>query len=127
MQTLEKRKLNLLVHLAKVDGRFEKSEQELLKLFVREKGLDESQLHDEEHPIKLSDFTHSGEKIELLHWALRLIQADKIIHDKEVLFCKNLASKLNFKPEIIDHYAHSSLPEYAAFEHEVKSFWLAGL
>ena len=126
MQILEKKKLNLLVHLAKVDGKFVKSERILLESFLKEKGLDESQLFEKEHPLKFSDFTHLQEKIELLYWALRLIQADKVIHPKEVLFCQNLATKLSFKPESIDHFAHNPLPSFQAFEQEVKSFWISG-
>jgi uncharacterized tellurite resistance protein B-like protein len=124
MNTLEKRKLNLLVHLAHADGKFEKSEKELLRSFECEKRLAESHLHPEGEPLQLSDFTNANDKIELLYWALRMIQADKIVHEKEIIFCKHLASKLHFKPEIIDRFAHGVLPEYVPFEKEVKSFWL---
>lgn len=126
MNVLEKRKLNLLVHLAKVDGRFEKSEQELLKSFIREKGLTTSSIN-EQQPIKFSDFIHSNEKIELLYWSLRLIQADEVIHEKELLFCRNLALKLNFKPEVIDRFAHNPLPSFVDFDREVSRDWSSHL
>jgi len=122
MNVLEKRKLNLLVHLAKVDGRFEKSEQELLKSFIQEKGLSASSTNGE-YPIKFSDFTHSNEKIELLYWALRMIQVDEVIHEKELSFCRSLALKLNFKPGVIDRFAHNPLPSFEEFEREVCRDW----
>jgi uncharacterized tellurite resistance protein B-like protein len=122
MNTLEKRKLNLLVHLAHADGKFEKSEKELLRLFEKEKKLSASE-HTNDHPLELSDFTHANDKIELLFWALRMMQADKIIHEQEVVFCKHLAAKLNFKSEVIDHYANQALPSFAEFESEVKRTW----
>lgn len=127
MNTLERKKLNMLVHLAKADGKFEKSEKELLKLFLSEKGLDESQLQKEEQPMNFADFTETDDKIELLYWAIKLIQADQVIHEKEIVFCKNLAMKLKFKEEIIAQYAYNPLPDYALFEQEVKKFWLMGL
>lgn len=127
MNTLERKKFNMLVHLAKADGKFEKSEKDLLKLFLSEKGLDESQLYKEEQPMNFNDFTDADAKVELLYWAIKLIQADQVIHEKEILFCKNLALKLKFKEEIIDQYAHSTLPDYARFEQEIKKFWLMGL
>lgn len=124
MNALEKKQLNLLVHLAKVDGKFEKSEKELLKLFMAQKRLDQNYSLEAHQPVDFSDLTGANEKIELLYWALRMIQADKIIHDKEILFCKKIASKLNFKTECIDHYAHKPLPSFEIFEEEIEEYQL---
>ncbi len=128
MNEIDKRKLNMLLHLAKVDGRFEKSERKLLHEFIEEKGLLASTLDEEEQPMKFGEMSDKVDaKIELLYWAIKLIQADQIIHEKELIFCKNLASKLHFKEEIVTNYVYKPLPDFSVFEREVMSFWIMGL
>ena len=122
MQALDKRKLNLLLHLAKVDGKFTKSEKELLQQFATEKSLDTGILETEELPMRFSEFTEQGAKVELLYWALKLVHADGIIHEKEMLFCRNLAMRLNFKEEIVSFYLENPIPEYSVFEQAVKTY-----
>ena len=126
MNALDKKKLNLLVHLAKADGRFDSTERELLKIFIKEKGLSENLL-DEDHPMHDNLGENIESKIELLYWALKVMHADGVVHDKEILFCQNLAAKLNFKEEIIKTYVTPPLPPYEEFETDVRRYWLAGL
>lgn len=125
MNLLDKKQLNLLVHLARVDGKFENSERELLLSFVKMKGLDKKALRNNE-PIDLSDFTQTPNKVELLHWALKVMHADKVIHPKEIVFCRKLAIKLGFREEIIEHFRFQALPEYDNFAKEAKQFWAIG-
>jgi len=58
MNILERKKINLLVHLAKIDGKFEKSEKALLKSFLHEKGITGINLEGEES-LMISDFSQA--------------------------------------------------------------------
>jgi tellurite resistance protein len=109
--------------LAKVDGKFEKSEQKLLHLFLKEKGLEETMLEEEEQPMRLTDFAHSDSKTELLYWALRVMHADGVLHAKEILFCENLAEKLGYQREIISCYVQGPMPPFEEFEKDLRNFW----
>jgi uncharacterized membrane protein YebE (DUF533 family) len=128
MNEIDKRKLNLLVHLARVDGKYDKSERRLLQQFVMEKGLDTKLLNGKGECDPGHNFlTEPDAKIELLYWAIRLIQADQVIHNKELAFGKSLASKLNFKDEIVAYYANTPLGDFGSFQQEVKQIWMTGL
>ena len=122
MNTLDKRKLNLLVHLAKVDGRFDHSEQELLKTFIREKGLSENLLEAEEQPIHFQEGDPQEHRTELLYWALKLMHADGVVHPREITFCENLADQLRFKKEIVSSFVEGPVPSYNIFEDTAKQF-----
>jgi hypothetical protein len=91
MDALAKRKLNLLLHLAKVDGKYDKSEKALLNLFSQKMGAANDRHGQEEKPLKGNEFGNSESKIELLYWALQMVQIDKVIHEKEIQFCKGVA------------------------------------
>jgi hypothetical protein len=120
MKTLDQKKLNLLVHLAHIDGKFEATERDLLQQFITEHRLEP--IPTPESPLRFSDFSKAPGKIELLYWALRVVQADGIIHPKELLFCKNLATKLLLKQEVIENFAHQPLPDLATFKQMVAPF-----
>lgn len=110
MDKQTERKLNLLVHLANIDGIFHKSEKALIKEFLSEKGInpiDFEFIRAENE--KLQDLHLIDDKNEIMFLALKLIQADKIIDRREVAFYKKLADKLGFKPELIDFFANITL------------------
>ena len=128
MNEVDKRKLNLLVHLAKVDGKYAKSERKLLQQFIAEKGLSYDLLEEGGDLDFNNDyFMEVDTKIELLYWMIRTIQADHIVHEKELTFGRNLASKLNFKKEIVSYYANKPMGDYQLFQSEIKQLWLSGL
>ena len=110
MDTCTKRKLNLLIHLAKVDGKFHDAEQALIKEFVQEKGFDVTDfdlLQVSEKPLK--NLNQINNKKEILFLAIKLMQADDVIHNSEMAFCRKLAQKLGYKPAIIDAYANMAM------------------
>lgn len=115
MHTLEKKQLNLLAHLAKVDGKFAKTEHELLVSFIKEKRLDPSILEAPLTQLKLDDMAHSENKVELLYWAIRMMHADGIIHDEEVRFCKHLAEQLGMREGLVDWAIGGTLPDWDTF------------
>ncbi|MDN5212702.1 hypothetical protein QQ020_11620 [Fulvivirgaceae bacterium BMA12] len=105
-----KRKLNLLVHLARIDGKFHRAEKALLREFVNKEGLDVDDFHllemaDEE----IGDFHLIDDKKEMLFLALKLIQADDVIDKKEFTFCKEIAAKLGYNSLVIDQHAYREL------------------
>lgn len=114
------RKMNVLVHLAKVDGDFHKSERKLIEEIAIEKGFD---VHDfnllREPNNPLDELGTIDDKAEMLYLSLKLIQVDDVIRNEEVSFCKELAIKLGYKPEVIDHYAHQPLPIREDFDKQL--------
>jgi len=117
MDVFTKRKMNVLIHLAKIDGDFHKSERKLIQEIIEEKGFDAKDFHlVEENGNSLADIDTIDDKGEMLYLALKLIQADDIIRDEEVIFCKQLAEKLSYKPEVVDHFAYKELPDRAEFD-----------
>lgn len=123
MDKLTFRKINLLIHLAHVDGKFHESEKELLKTILKEKGLEESYL--EEHrslSVNFEDLDGWPDKSELLFWTLKMIHADGQLHQTELEYAENIASALGFKSSVIQHY-HNRLPRsLAEFEKEIRAF-----
>ena len=124
MDDVNKKKLNLLTHLAKIDGDFHKSEQKLINEIIEQQGFNKEDFHLLDDNVDALAIAHEDlhEKEELLYLALKLIQADSIIDDTEVEFCQKLAVKLGYKPEVIDHYAHIILPDRDQFDKELDSW-----
>ena len=71
----------------------------------------------------LEDADQLGDKEEILYLALKLIQADHVITEEELAFCRKLANKLGFRETVIDRYAHKSLPHISQFIVEVKPWF----
>lgn len=123
MNKYTKRKLNLLIYLAQVDGKFHKAEKALLKEFVNEKGLDMKDfrllepLDENSHDLPMTD-----DKKEMLFLAIKLMQADNVIDKKELEFCKKIASKLGYDAAVVDEYAHHEL-DRGSFDETIND-WL---
>ncbi len=115
MDEVTRKKLNLLVHLAKIDGRFDEAEKEVLNNLLTETGLSASMITNKVQPIDLNDFKEVPTKTDILYWSLRIIKADGIIHPDEAAYCKALAVKLNYKPEVVDHFTTHELGERPDF------------
>jgi uncharacterized tellurite resistance protein B-like protein len=123
MDKLTVRKINLLVHLAHVDGKFHESERELLKAILKEKGLAEKYLEEHQHaPVQFEDFTSFQDKCELLFWTLKMIHADGELHEEEVNYAGKIATALGFRTALIGHYLHQPPQSLAQFEREIKAF-----
>ncbi len=122
MNDVVRRKLNILIYLAKVDGKFHKSEKALLMDFVNENKLDPKEFKllvenpEEMAPEKIVD------KEEMMFLALKVMKADKEVHETELEFCKELAGKLGVKPGIVDEFVNKELTR-EAFDKEVGN-WL---
>lgn len=118
MDNVIKKKLNLLVHLAKVDGKFHKSEQDMIEALAEETGLKDLGILSK--PLQEESFQlhERKDKIDVVYLSIKLMQADDVVAEEELKFCRNIASKLKFKPAIVDFYAKKKLPDLATFERE---------
>ena len=123
MNEILRKKLNLLVHLANVDGNFEESEREVLTSMLKEAGEPNMKYSESVGHVGLDDFTDSKiSKHDILYWALRLIKADGIIHADEAAYCKALAVKLNYKPEVVDFFVTNELGSRQEFKKKSLEF-----
>ncbi len=110
MNEYTKRKLNLLIHLAKIDGKFHKAEKALLEEFVVEEGFNVNDFRilvaagDQTYDVDLID-----DKKEMLFLAIKLMKADHIIDKRELEFCKDIATKLGYDPAAVEAYANREL------------------
>jgi uncharacterized tellurite resistance protein B-like protein len=123
MDRMLSKKINLLLHLAKVDGKFDDSERRFLRSILQEKGLQGSYLdaHKQE-AVDMGQIKNMTGKTELLYWVFKLIHADNYLHPSEVAHSKAIARQLNFKEEVVDYFNTNKISTLAEFEQEVKNF-----
>ena len=123
MNKILSRKINLLLHLANIDGKFDASEKELLLSILKEKGLDESFLEEHNQPTPDLETLHElPDKTELFYWILKMIKADGELHAEEMKEAKNLAVKLGFSTDAVDYFSHISINPLAQFRSDVLRF-----
>ncbi len=122
MEEVIRKKLNLLVHLATIDGKFDETEKDVLKSLLAEAGLNNHAIQEAAHPVNLNDFKDAPTRADILYWALRIIKADGQIHADEAAYCKALAVKLNYKADIVDHFTKHELGDQADFKKAARPF-----
>ena len=120
MDALLRKKINLLVHLAHIDGKLDQSEQELLEKLL----VDHHHKIDltKAEAIDLNDFRTVSSKADILYWALRLIKVDGAIHPDEAAYCKALAVKLNYNAEVVDHFIQQDMGEPGDFKSKISRY-----
>lgn len=121
MKEILKKKLNLLVHLAKIDGKFDHSEKLVLQEMLREAGVSGFDM-DVVSNLNLNSFQDHVSGEEILFWALKMIMADGVIHSDEAAYCKSLAIKLKYRPEAIDHFSNKELPPLEEFAEKINEW-----
>jgi hypothetical protein len=77
---------NLLVHLARIDGKLDVSEQDMLQQLVKEYQVTDFEWKNK-NEVDLNDYKNVPSKSEILFLALRMIRADGIIHPDEAAYC----------------------------------------
>lgn len=120
-QVLEK-KINILIHLANADGHFDVTEKAFIKDLLVERGVDHKQLDEALSKDSLKDIHTIVDKEQALYWALQLVRVDGVLHTDEIAFCKTVAFRLKFLPEVVDAYKDKALPEFNVFKIEVEPF-----
>jgi uncharacterized membrane protein YebE (DUF533 family) len=121
MDHVLQKKINLLIHLANADGHFDVSERAFIKDLLTEKGIDHKKL-DTFEKGSLDDVHTIVDREQALYWALQLTKADGVIHTDEIAFCKAVAFRLKFLPEVVDEYVTKDLPEFTEFKKAVDPY-----
>lgn len=121
MNRLLIRKINLLTHLANVDGRFDVTERKLLMNLCRETGIayQETDISDDDIE-NVADFQDFEKRADLLYWCLRMMAADGVIHEAEEIFCREMAVKLGFQSEVADWFVKNQTIGWTEFQQEAK-------
>jgi uncharacterized membrane protein YebE (DUF533 family) len=120
-QALEK-KINILIRLANADGHFDVTEKAFIKDLLIERGVDHKELQEVLAKDSLKDIHTIVDKEQALYWALQLAKVDGRLHTDEVAFCKTVAFRLKFLPEVVDAYQDKELPAFNVFKQEVNPF-----
>ncbi len=126
MNRLLTKKINLLLHLAKVDGCFDGSERVLLTSFLKENSLEETYLEQHTHEaVDLLGLVKIVDKSELLFWVLKMIYADGKLHPAEIAYSEVIAKQLGFNNAIITHFPKDEFPNLKEFIGIANPFKLA--
>lgn len=123
MDKMLNKKINLLLHLAKVDGKFAQAEKKFLESILIERGLEASFLGEyKEKAVSLRDFKNISDKTELLFWVLKLIHADNRLHLSEIEYSRIIANELSFREEVVDYFILYGITSLEEFEKDIKNF-----
>lgn len=120
-QVLEK-KINILIQLANADGHFDVTEKAFIKDLLTERGVNHKELNEVLAKDSLKDIHTIVDKEQALYWALQLVKADGTLHTDELAFCKAVAFRLKFLPEVVEAYKDKELPEFNVFKQEVDPY-----
>lgn len=116
MNKLLTKKINLLLHLAKIDGCFDETERVILTSFLNDNGLEEAYLEQhKQEVVDLKSLVEIGDKSELLFWILKVIYADRQLHPTEIAYSEIIATRLGFKKAIVTHFMKGEFPHVHEF------------
>ena len=123
MNKLLEKRINLLLHVANIDGKYDESEKRVLLDLLAENGLaPEFVNRAAQSRLDLSDVHELPKKEELLFWIMTMIKADGHLHQDEIAFAKVIAIKLGFQPSAVDHFAKASTTDRTQFISDLRSF-----
>lgn len=123
MNKMLQRKINVLTHLAKADGKFHAAERVFLETILKEQGFEGA--YQEEHMAPdLEMLGETPDKGELLFWAFKLMRADGFLDPREIEYCKTLCVKLGYQPALVDVYMENEVISLQEFEKILTGFLL---
>lgn len=122
MNQLLEKKINILIQLANADGHFDVTEKAFIKDLLIERGVHHKELNEVLAKDSLKDIHTIIDKEQALYWSLQLAKVDGQLHADEVVFCKTVAFRLKFLPEVVDAYKDKELPTFTVFKQEVDPF-----
>jgi uncharacterized tellurite resistance protein B-like protein len=116
LDIVTKSELNLLIQLAKVDKHFAEVEREMIMRVSKEKNFPEDQvewLMQNPESIGTFGFLSPNQKFQYLMDCIELVLVDNKVMESELIFCRNVAIKMDFKKGVIDYLIqnHSSQPK----------------
>jgi len=106
MDIITRQKLNLLIQLAKADKHFASEERDMIEDIAHKHGFPKSELQKllkEPDVIESLGALSAERKSEYLIDCLKLVMADGKIEEQEVIFCQNIALKLGFDKDVVNH------------------------
>jgi hypothetical protein len=105
MNVVLKMQLNVLIHLAMVDGEITIEEQQCLESIAESRGVTAGELGELiKNPKPLESFgaLSNDLKFEYLYSIVRLMNVDHNVDKREIHFCQNMALRLGYYKEVID-------------------------
>jgi uncharacterized tellurite resistance protein B-like protein len=106
MDIVTKKKLNILIQLAKADHDFAAVERDLIFQIAREHNYPDEEvslLIDNPEPIGSLGALSEKQKEEYLLSSVELVMADHRVMDSEILFTQHIAIKLGFFKNVVDY------------------------
>ena len=96
--------LNILVHLAKVDGIVVQEEIDLINKIGHVNGMTDDEISscfDQPNPIENLEHLEDDEKFEYIYSIVQLMKIDGRIYKEELNFCAKMASKLGYDEDVL--------------------------
>ncbi|MCA6073834.1 TerB family tellurite resistance protein [Fulvivirga sedimenti] len=106
MDIVTRKQLNILIQLAQADKHFSEKERELIYNLARKKNFPPEGVRElirEPEPIGSFGALSENQRFDYLYNCIDLMLIDKKIFDSELLFCHNIAIKLDFKKSVVDY------------------------
>ncbi len=106
MDIVTRKQLNILIQLAQADKHFSEKERELIYNLARKKNFPTEGVRElirEPEPIGSFGALSSNQRFDYLYNCIDLMLIDKKIFDSELLFCHNIAIKLDFKKSVVEY------------------------
>ena len=124
MDIVTRKQLNILIQLAQADKHFSDKERELIYDLARKKNFPTEGVRElirEPEPIGSFGALSADQRFDYLYNCIDLMLIDKKIFDSEILFCHNIAVKLDFKKTVVE-FLKDHLKDYEYQELRSKVF-----
>lgn len=105
MDIVTRKQLNILIQLAQADKHFSDKERDLIYNLARKKNFPSEGVRElirEPEPIGSFGALSDNQRFDYLYNCIDLMLIDKKIFDSEMLFCHNIAIKLDFKKSVVE-------------------------
>ncbi len=106
MDIVTRKQLNILIQLAQADKHFSEKERELIYNLARKKNFPPEGVRElirEPEPIGSFGALSDNQRFDYLYNCIDLMLIDKKIFDSELLFCHNIAIKLDFRKSVVEY------------------------
>ena len=105
MDVILKMQLNVLIHLAMIDGKITPEEKAVLEGIASNHGVPQNELEEMiryPKPIESLGALSNDLKFEYLFSIVHLMNVDDEVDNREIHFCQNLALRLGYYKEVVD-------------------------
>ena len=124
MDIVTRKQLNILIQLAQADKHFSDKERDLIYNLARKRNFPSEGVRElirEPEPIGSFGALSDNQRFDYLYQCIDLMLIDKKIFDSELLFCHNIAIKLDFKKSVVE-YLKDNLHEFEYDDLQKKVF-----